>query len=174
MANNNSAPNFPIDDLPTESAVTIDLCAIDDNSKKTAMTIISDITKLYADENWVKEHPIQKRRLDIELETLRGLLKMRQADEQAHDALIEGISANNGNASLYKALADIQRTSLQVTDKINQTINTLTNLMEKFQLDNPVEQSDNSNDIANDSIEMTRGSKEFITKMNQVESSNSD
>lgn len=162
-------PSLDIDNLDElENAVTIDLDGIDKQSQSQASSIVKDIAALYTDPDWIQSHPSQKRRLDIELETLRGLIKMRQSDEQAHDALIQGISNNNNNASLYKALADIQRTSLQITDKINQSINTITNLLEKFQLDMPVHSSDNST-IHDDDTGLTRGSKEFIKKMARME-----
>ena len=104
-------------------------------------------------------HPMAKKRIDTELESLRVLIKMRKADEQAHDSIITAIASNSNNASLYRALTDIQKTILAITSKISETIIGINNILKGFQLeinfDKPAEPESDS----------TRGSKDFISKM---------
>ena len=62
------------------------------------------------DEEWLKKNPTLRHRISVELESLRGLLKMRRTNEAAHDALVVAIGRNPDQGSLYKALTDMQRT----------------------------------------------------------------
>lgn len=85
---------FNIDDLHEEDLITIDLDAINSDSEKEAKDIIKIVTDLYQDDLFKERHPQVQRRIELELETLRGLIKMRKADEEAHDALILAITEN--------------------------------------------------------------------------------
>jgi hypothetical protein len=177
MAKNTSSQNGLvidgiIDGMELESAVQIDICNIDKNAVADAEAYIKYITELYYDKTWIKKHPEVKRRLDIELENLRNLIKMRRSDEQAHDALLNGISSNNTNASLYRALAEIQRASLAVTKQIAETIEKLDNILKGYQLELPVgvdAVDDDSPPTQEENQQMYRGSRAFI--MQQIEKS---
>lgn len=153
--------NILADSMELENAVQIDIDELDEIASKDAGKIVQGVTELYYDKDWMSKHPQVRHRIEIELETLRGLIKMRKADEKAHDALLNGISSNNTNASLYRALGEIQRTSLAVTKQINETVQALNNLIKGYQLelqftkDDPDEQPQDENTIY-------RGSKSFI------------
>lgn len=155
-----SATSFDLSDPNTENNVQIDIPDLDKTSNEEAARIIRDMTDLYHDEKWIGEHPRIKKRIDIELETLRGLIKMRRADEQAHDALLNGISSNNTNASLYRSLAEIQKSSLAVTRQINETVSTLDNILKQYQLD--ISHQESSAEAEEEDMVMHRGSKSFI------------
>ena len=149
------------DQVNLEDAIQIDITELDEFATKDAARIVSDIIELYYNEEWIKKHPQIKRRLDIELETLRGLLKMRIADEKAHDALLNGISSSNTNASLYRALAEIQKTSLAITKQINDTVTALDNILKGYQMELPFDSPDEESP-QQETDGLTRGSKAFI------------
>lgn len=150
--------------------VEIDLDGINEEAKADAVALIDNLSKFYYDEDFMKRNPTFKKRVDTDLESLRILFKMRRADEEAHDLLIKAITGNSGNASLYKSLTEMQKTIISITSKIGDIIEGLNTLMKGYQLelnfgDNEEEtttQSDNS-----DNPTIHRGTKEFITFMNE-------
>lgn len=152
-----------IDNVDLEQAVQIDVVELDKMASSDASNIVAGIAELYYNTDWIKEHPQVKRRIDVELETLRGLIKMRRADEQAQDAILNGISSNNTNASLYRSLAEIQRASLAVTKQISDTITILDNILKGYQLEIPFNaKSETEKEEENESAPIHRGSKSFI------------
>jgi hypothetical protein len=112
------------------------------------------------------------------MESLRMLLKMREADEVTHDVLIKAIAANSGNASLYRALTQVQTTILQITTKIETIVNNLTTMIKGYQLEinfkfENEHNQDNSENSENESYNTThRGSKSFIEQMTKLEKQN--
>ena len=149
--------------------IDIDMDGIDEESKRDAVALIDNLSKFYYDDNFMRQHPTFKRRVDTDLESLRILFKMRKTDEVAHDLLIKAISGNSSNASLYKSLSDIQKTIISVTTKIGNIVEGLNTLMKGYQLelnfdteDSPTPQSDDVENVGN----THRGSKEFIERMN--------
>lgn len=159
--------------------VNIDIDAIGDEAEGKAKRLIEDLAKFYYDEDFLKANPNFRKRVDNDMESLRMLLKMRAADEVTHDVLINAIAANSSNASLYRALTNVQTTILQITTKIETIVNNLTTMIKGYQLElnfkMEQEQMMNTND---DDSEMTiedvstqhRGSKSFIEQMNRIES----
>lgn len=147
--------------------VQIDLEGIGNESKQTATDMINNLTKLYHNEDFMAKHPDFKKRIDAELESLRVLIKMRKADEVIQDTLVKSISANSGNASLYRALSEIQKTILAITTKIEDVVKSLNGMMKGFQLEFEFpqkEQDENSEEIITDNG-VFRGSKDFISQM---------
>ena len=157
--------------------VNIDIDAIGDEAEGKAKTLIEDLAKFYYDEDFLKANPNFRKRVDNDMESLRMLLKMRAADEVTHDVLIKAIAANSSNASLYRALTNVQTTILQITTKIETIVNNLTTMIKGYQLELnfKLEQEQmNSNDeeeVTVDNISSQhRGSKSFIEQMNKIES----
>lgn len=147
-------------DIPFE----IDTLAIELESEKEASHILQIVTSLFCDTNFQEQNPKLYALVNLELETLRGLLKMRKSDEKAHDALLAAISENKSNASLYRAMAEIQKTSISISNKIHDTIDRLNKACENvlkeqstMLLENVATQEDNS--------ETHRGTKSFIQAM---------
>lgn len=162
---------FPIDNLPPEDLFDIDIDAINKDSESEARDMIRIVTDLYQDENFKKRHPQAQRRIEMELETLRGLIKMRKADEEAHDALLQAICENKSNASLYRSMAEIQKTSIALSNKIHDTVDRLNNVCKAFQLELPFDEDpDNPEEEKDDKPKSGahRGSKAFIEEMNKI------
>lgn len=166
-----SDDDIELDDFGEEGEpiINIDISALNIDSKKTAEKMVGDLNILYGDTDLLQQYPSTKARLDIEIETLRGLLKMRSTDEQVHDALLTAIAMCPSQASLYRALTDVQKTSLSVTCKINDTIETINRIIKSFQLELNKEtgkiDSNNNNTWSEEGVHM--GSKQFIMEMNK-------
>lgn len=157
--------------------VNIDIDAIGDEAEGKAKTLIEDLAKFYYDEDFLKANPNFRKRVDNDIESLRMLLKMRAADEVTHDVLIKAIAANSSNASLYRALTNVQTTILQITTKIETIVNNLTTMIKgyqlelNFKLEQEQMRSDDEEEVTVDNISSQhRGSKSFIEQMSRIES----
>ena len=157
--------------------VNIDIDAIGDEAEGKAKRLIEDLAKFYYDEDFLKANPNFRKRVDNDMESLRMLLKMRAADEVTHDVLIKAIAANSSNASLYRALTNVQTTILQITTKIETIVNNLTTMIKgyqlelNFKLEQEQMKSDDEEEVTVDNISSQhRGSKSFIEQMNKIES----
>ena len=159
--------------------VNIDIDAIGNEAEGKAKTLIEDLAKFYYDEDFLKANPNFKKRVDNDMEALRILLKMRAADEETHDVLIKAIAANSSNASLYRALTNVQTTILQITTKIENIVNNLTTMIKGYQLELNFKieqeqsmQGSESEEITVDNVSSQhRGRKSFIEQMNKIEAS---
>lgn len=158
--------------------VNIDIDAIGDEAEGKAKRLIEDLAKFYYDEDFLKANPNFKKRVDNDMEALRILLKMRAADEETHDILIKAIAANSSNASLYRALTNVQTTILQITTKIETIVNNLTTMIKGYQLElnfkmeqEQAMQESEPEEVTVDNVSSQhRGSKSFIEQMNKIES----
>ena len=158
--------------------VNIDIDAIGDEAEGKAKRLIEDLAKFYYDEDFLKANPNFKKRVDNDMEALRILLKMRAADEETHDVLIKAIAANSSNASLYRALTNVQTTILQITTKIENIVNNLTTMIKGYQLELNFKMEQEQTMHESEPEEVTvdnvssqhRGSKSFIEQMNKIES----
>lgn len=150
--------------------VDINMDDINEESKKDAAALVENLSKLYCNEEFMRAHPNFKKRVDTELESLRVLIKMRKTDEVAHDLIINAIAGNSGNASLYKSLAEIQKTILSITTKMGDIITGLNNLLKGYQLELNFDQEETHPETNESNLSMTttRGSKEFIERMNSL------
>ena len=180
----NNSPIFMQDDnildtgvIDTLEVVNIDIEAIGNEAEGKAKSLIEDLAKFYYDEEFLKSNPNFRRRVDNDMESLRMLLKMRAADEVTHDVLIKAIAANSGNASLYGSLTRVQATILQITTKIENIVNNLTNMIKGYQLElnfkyeNEMNKEDAEIESIEDVSNTHRGSKSFIEQMNEIEAS---
>ena len=156
-------------DIDGVQLVDIDLDGINESAKNDAVALIDNLSKFYYNEDFMRQHPTFKKRIDSDLESLRILFKMRKTDEEAHDLLIKAIEGNSGNASLYKSLSEMQKTIISITSKIGDIITNLNNMMKGYQLelefgdDTPSNDKDDEQPADN---QTHRGSKEFIEQMN--------
>ena len=80
-------------DIDGLDLVNIDLDAINEFATNDAKSLVSNIIEIYYNDEFMKAHPNLKRQIDAELESLRILLKMRKADEEA-------ILTQQGNESI--------------------------------------------------------------------------
>lgn len=155
-------------DIPN---VNIDIDYISEESKIESQLMLGNIL----DSTYINSNPTLKRRMTIEVENLRQLLKMRKTAEETHDALITQISANNVNTALYKALEGTQKNLMSLITKTNEVINTINQLytahQTKIEFDsvnsNENEDTDEYTESSNkESNGIFRGSKDFIRSMN--------
>lgn len=157
--------NFDTDGV---EVVHIDMDEIDNNSQADAEKTIQILTELYCDDNFLKRNPRLKQRIDHELDSLRILNKMRRSDEKAHDSILTAISSNPTNASLYKALADVQKTTISLTTKINEIITNLHAVIRNYQTELNFDSPNDDNEDAESEQDQTyRGSKDFIISMTE-------
>lgn len=157
---------FDIDSDIGENLTIIDIEDIDNSSLSDAKDMVENLTKFYYNEEFIKQNPNFKKRIDSELESLRILIKMRKSDEKAHDALLNAISSNNTNASLYRSLTEIQKTIVSITTKIGEIVVGLNNMMKGFQLEFNFDEPENESETSSKDKKNThRGSKEFIKQM---------
>ena len=152
-------------DIPN---VNIDIDYISEESKIESQLMLGNIL----DSTYINSNPTLKRRMTIEVENLRQLLKMRKTAEETHDALITQISANNVNTALYKALEGTQKNLMSLITKTNEVINTINQLytahQTKIEFDdvNSNENNDGNESGNKESNGIFRGSKDFIRSMN--------
>lgn len=154
--------------IDPEQIVNIDIDAIGEESKDEALQLINDISRFYYDPDFMKEHPTFKKRVDADLESIRINLKMRKADEQAHDILLKNIGNNPGNASLYRALTETQRTILNITSKIEETVQRLNAMMKAYQMELNFEPTPSAQSEESQQTDIHRGSRSFIEDMSNV------
>lgn len=167
---------FDNDIIDGLEVVNIPIEDISKNANVKAQSLVEDLTEFYYDPEFLKNNPNFKKRVDNDLESLRMLIKMREADEVTHDVIIKAIAANSNNASLYRSLTQIQTTILQITTKIETIVNNLTTMIKSYQLElnfkmeqeqlkNETEEPATIEDING----AHRGSKSFIEQMNKIE-----
>lgn len=148
----------------------INIADIEDHAKSASFALCRNLREVYFDEEFMKNNPRFKERLDVELESLRVLVKMRKSDEIAHDLCLRSIGMNTNNASLYKALSGIQSSMLSIQRQMDDTVKNINNLLKNVQLelnfDNNQQNNTGQQEIKPD-INTTRGSKKFIEMMNQ-------
>ena len=158
--------------------VNIDIDAIGEEASGKAKTLIEDLANFYYDEEFLKSNPNFRRRVDNDMESLRMLIKMRAADEITHDILLKAIAGNSGNASLYRALSQVQTTILQITTKIETIVNNLTTMIKGYQLElnfkleqEQMHDSESNSESSENTSILTqhRGSKSFIEHMVKYE-----
>ena len=160
--------------VDAEEIVNIDIDGIDDKSIEDAKAMVENLSKFYYDEEFMKDNPSLKKRIDSELESLRILIKMRKSDEKTHDVLLRAIAKNSSNASLYRALTEIQKTTLSITKQINDIVNRLNELLKNFQLeiqwkDETMESKGDNEEEVEEIRDIHKGTKAFIEQMNQDE-----
>ena len=130
----------PIDiDTPLDDAVYIDMEEISKKAEDETKLMFRDLERVYSNEQFMNEHPEYKKRLDIEIESLRIQLKMRKSDELIHDILVKQIGMTPNNASLYAALNRMQASMINIQTKLDQTVKNINQLLKNYQLEIPFE-----------------------------------
>ena len=149
----------------------INIADIKEEAKTASFALCRNLREVYFDEEFMKNNPRFKERLDVELESLRVLVKMRKSDEIAHDLCLRSIGMNTNNASLYKALSGIQSSMLSIQRQMDDTVKNINNLLKNVQLELNFDNNQQNNTQGQQEIPLdlntTRGSKRFIEMMNQ-------
>jgi hypothetical protein len=148
----------------------INIDNIEEQAKQDSLDMCKNLREIYFDEKFMNDNPLFKKRLDVELESLRVLIKMRKSDEIAHDLCLKSIGGNSNNASLYAALARIQSSMLSIQKQMDDTVKNINMLLKNVQLelsfDKETGEPDSSPVVGSDP-NVTRGSKRFIQQMNE-------
>lgn len=167
-----NAPVIP--DEGFDEIFIIDTEKINTEAKCDAYNMVEDLMKVYGDEKFMKEHSDYKKRLDIELNNLTDLIRMKRADIEVHDILVKAIGHDPTNASLYSSLNKMQSSILSIQKQQNEIVEKLNNLLKNYQFEVPVKEEtvtfDQSTEESNHSGIVCRGRKEFIKTMNSNES----
>lgn len=165
-----------IDPSDGVAPIEIDVDQIEQESKDYVVQMVENLSRFYYNDQFMSTHPTFKKRVDADIDSLCILIKMRSVDKVTQDSLVKAIANNSGNASLYRALTDVQRTILNIQTKIEETIRSLQAFMKGYQLEIEFRESDidptnissdDSEDIENQQF-TTRGTKDFIKQMREV------
>jgi hypothetical protein len=157
----------PVD--PEDIVEEINIESIEEQAKQDSLNMCKNLREIYFDEKFMNENPLFKKRLDVELESLRVLIKMRKSDEIAHDLCLKAIGGNSNNASLYAALARIQSSMLNIQKQMDDTVKNINMLLKNVQLELSFEKNNDEPEggpVSSDP-NVTRGSKRFIQQMNE-------
>ena len=151
---------------PPEIMEDINVDDIEMAAQDAAFAMCKNLREVYFDEEYMRKNPQFKKRLDVELESLRVLIKMRKSDEIVHDLCLKSVGLNTNNASLYKALTGIQASMMNIQKQMDETVRNINTLLKNVQLEINFEQ-ENKNEETPVSKDITRGTKKFIEQMNQ-------
>lgn len=155
---------------PSEFAEEIDVQEIEKVAKEESFAMCKNLRDIYFDEEFMKKNPKLKERLDIELESLRVLIKMRKSDEIVHDLCLKSVGMNPNNGSLYKSLTGIQKSMLNIQIQMDTTVRNINSLLKNVQLEFDFEKQQTQENQPQSEVpsdpSITRGSKRFIEQMN--------
>ena len=130
-----------------------------------ANSMVKNLSNIYYNDEFMSQHPKLKTRIDIELENLRILIKMRKTDETLHDIAAKAIAGNSSNASLYTSVTRIQDNLLDIQKQMDQTILNLNNLLRGYQTEINFDQPQENKQDQQNNDGLSRGSKGFIQQM---------
>lgn len=159
--------DLPTDDM--EDVYTIDTDLINKESNIMATSLISSVLRLYNNKDFVDEHPDFKKRIDTEIESLKRMYKMIKTDEIVHDHLVQAISKNPGNASLYMSMTKLQEKISSLDGDIKRILDGLNKICANYQMELNFEQTRKAAEDESSYDEtgvVTRGNKAFIDLMN--------
>jgi len=146
----------------------IDVAEIEDEAQRISFALCKNLREVYFDDTFMQQNPKLKERLDVELESLRVLIKMRKSNEIVHDLCLRSIGLNANNASLYKALTGIQGSLLSIQKQMDDTIKNINSLLKNVQLEFDFNNENKSeNDSSQNESNINRGTKSFIQKMKE-------
>ena len=150
-----------------EEVIHIDTDEIDKDADSYAHDLIKTVAGAYYDEDFLNENPSLAKRIKSSIDALRLLMKMRKSSETIHDLAVKAVGGNSGNASLYRAVTDTQKSVIAIQTKIDEEMDRLNNLLKNYQMEFEFKEGDgdSSEDDDSDDDLTTRGSKEFIEKM---------
>ena len=159
--------DLPIDGM--EEVYTIDTDLIAKESNIMATSLISSVLRLYNNKDFVDEHPDFKKRIDTEIESLKRMYKMIKTDEIVHDHLVQAISKNPGNASLYMSMTKLQEKISSLDGDIKRILDGLNKICANYQMELNFEQTRKAAEDESSYDEtgvVTRGNKAFVDLMN--------
>lgn len=149
-------------------AVFIDMERIDAEAENDSTTLCNNLEKIYGNREFMDAHPDYKKRLDIEIENLRVLIKMKMSDESVHDIAVKAIAANPSNASMYQSLIKVQSSLLDIQKRTDDVVKNINTLLKGYQTElNFDEFEDPTREPENNGGSVVRGTRAFIQEMNK-------
>jgi hypothetical protein len=151
-----------------EDPIFIDIDEINRDAECNSITLCNNLEKIYGNREFMDAHPDYKKRLDIEVESLRVLIKMKIADEHVHDVAVKAIAANPSNASMYTSMIKVQASILDIQKRMDEVVKNINNLLKGYQTE--LNFDDNSTQDfhpENDNPNIQRGTRAFIREMNK-------
>ena len=158
--------DLPMDDM--EDVYTIDTDLINKESNIMATSLISSVLRLYNNKEFVDEHPDFKKRIDTEIESLKRMYKMIKTDEIVHDHLVQAISKNPGNASLYMSMTKLQEKISSLDGDIKRILDGLNKICANYQMElnfAPTRKASDDESAYDETGVITRGGKAFVDMM---------
>ena len=119
-----------IDSTRLEPVVTVDIDSIDDDSKVRASGIVSLISRIYKDDEFLKSHPDIHERLNIDLQNIKELIKSKAINEKLQESLVNAIAFDASNEKLYTCLNNLQKTQLAIGERLDKVITGLRDILE--------------------------------------------
>ena len=160
--------NLAVD--PENIAEEIDMDEINSESEKIAIEMVSNLSKIYFNEDFMEENPGLKKRIESFIESMRILIKMRKSSERTHDILVKAIPSQPTNASLYRSQAQIESSLLSIQKQMDETVASMTNFLRGYQLELNFKSEDENKEtdtIPSVEKDIHRGSKSFIQQMRE-------
>lgn len=143
-----------------ENQINIDTIKIESDSIEASIKLFDQAVN---NNNWRELEPEIVSSLDSEFCSLKTLINMKKIDERVQTVILNAISNDNSNPTMYKSLSDIQKNLITLTSQIKETIKNIQNILKSHTYKKDIEQI-NEDSIESD-IYRCRGSKNFISKM---------
>lgn len=125
--------DFNVDNEFLEPLVSIDLGNINWEAHNEAHSVVKLLSKLYKDEEFLTRNPYVKERLDVCAANLKSLMKSKIINENLQDSLVNAISVNSGDVSLYRSLNDLQKTNIQISERIDDVLEDVKVIIDEMQ-----------------------------------------
>lgn len=156
--------------LDPEDIIEIDTDSERAEALKYASALIENLTKIYSNDELMKDQPNLKTHIDTELDSLANLITMRESDKLIHDMIVRGIGKNPANAALYANLVRVQQSAIKLQQQIDVIVDRLKKSLKTIQLEinfNKPEVIDDDSSSQNE-IVVSKGSKSFISQMQEL------
>lgn len=144
-----------------ENQINIDTIKIESDSAEISTELFNQAVN---NNNWKELDPEMVSSLDSELRSLKTLINMKKIDERVQMVILNAISNDNSNPTMYKSLSDIQKNLITLTSQINETIKNIRNII-KTHAYNKNDNEQINEDLIDSNNYRCRGSKDFISKM---------
>lgn len=162
------------ENIDQAEVITIDTDDLDNQARLVAEDLVTNFKKYYYDDEFINSQPTLKKNLELELENLRMLIKMKKSDEIMQDLLVRACGQQSTNASLYKSLTTIQQSIRDIQKDITETIKRLNGMLKNVQLELNFKEEQNqpSGEVSTENdndVTVSRGTKSFIEQLRQAQ-----
>lgn len=121
--------------IDSESSIkSKDVINISHEAEIKSNALVLAFSEMYSNEMFMMEHPDYKKRVDLEKEKLRQLIKMQQSIELSHDMVLQAIERDIENESLHRSLFDFQDRLLDIQIKMDEAVKRLNILTKSYKM----------------------------------------